>query len=175
MPYAYYARLSKADKAIYRESDAIETVDLRRAARLRPLVKRLERDLRLEDRSAIDADVRALCSGLVADVGTAPLTIRVLAARPSHDWGELHGLYEPAEGRRRARITVWMRTAQHRKVVAFRTFLRTVLHELCHHLDYEALGLADSFHTEGFFKRESSLFRQLVGSDTARADRKAPA
>jgi len=55
-----------------------------------------------------------------------------------------------------------MRTAQHRRVVAFRTFLRTLLHELCHHLDYELLKLEDSFHTEGFFKRESGLFKQLV-------------
>jgi hypothetical protein len=55
-----------------------------------------------------------------------------------------------------------MRTARHRRVVAFRTFLRTLLHEMGHHVDYERLGLADSFHTEGFFKRESSLFRKLV-------------
>jgi hypothetical protein len=46
--------------------------------------------------------------------------------------------------------------------VAFRTFLRTLLHEIGHHLDYEYLKLADSFHTEGFFRRESSLFTQLV-------------
>jgi hypothetical protein len=56
-----------------------------------------------------------------------------------------------------------MRTARHRRVVAFRTFLRTLLHEVGHHLDYTFLKLADSYHTEGFFKRESSLFRQLVG------------
>jgi hypothetical protein len=55
-----------------------------------------------------------------------------------------------------------MRTARYKKVVAFRSFLRTILHELCHHLDYEFLELADSFHTEGFFKRESSLFKQLI-------------
>jgi hypothetical protein len=55
-----------------------------------------------------------------------------------------------------------MRTARQRRVVAFRTFLRTLLHELGHHLDYEHLRLADSFHTEGFYKRESSLFHQLV-------------
>ena len=57
-----------------------------------------------------------------------------------------------------------MRTAQKRKVVAFRSFLRTLLHEICHHLDYEYLKLEDSFHTEGFYKRESSLFHQLVDS-----------
>jgi hypothetical protein len=55
-----------------------------------------------------------------------------------------------------------MRTAQRHQVVKFRTFLRTVLHELCHHLDYEMLGLTDSFHTDGFYKRESSLLRQLL-------------
>jgi hypothetical protein len=55
-----------------------------------------------------------------------------------------------------------MRTARHARVVAFRTFLRTLLHELLHHLDLEVLGLDWSFHTEGFFRRESSLFHQLV-------------
>lgn len=40
--------------------------------------------------------------------------------------------------------------------------MRTLIHELCHHLDYELLRLADSFHTEGFYKRESSLVHQLV-------------
>ena len=55
-----------------------------------------------------------------------------------------------------------MRTAQRKKVVAFRTYLRTLLHELNHHLDVQLLELEDSFHTEGFYKRESSLFKQLV-------------
>jgi hypothetical protein len=57
-----------------------------------------------------------------------------------------------------------MRTAKQRRVVAFRTYLRTLLHELGHHLDYTLLRLHDSFHTEGFYKRESSLFHQLVPS-----------
>jgi hypothetical protein len=55
-----------------------------------------------------------------------------------------------------------MRTAKQRRVVAFKSFLRTLLHELCHHLDYELYRLPDSFHTEGFYKRESSLFHQLA-------------
>ena len=87
--------------------------------------------------------------------------VQVLAVRPSRNWGELHGLYTLA-GDEPAKIQVWMRTARHRRIVAFRTFLRTLLHELGHHLDYTHLRLPDSFHTEGFFKRESSLFRQVV-------------
>jgi len=163
MPYAYYARLSQANKAVYRQSAAIDTIPLEHSKRLRPIVRKLERELAYEQRAGIAIAVRELCHRLLEDLGTAPVTVKLLAARPSHAWGELHGLYEPAEGRRRARITVWMRTAQQKKVVAFKAFLRTVLHELCHHLDYELFGLADSFHTEGFFKRESSLFRQLTG------------
>ena len=59
-----------------------------------------------------------------------------------------------------------MRTAHRRQVVAFRTFLRTLLHEVCHHLDYDLLRLPDSFHTEGFYKRESSLLKQILGEGT---------
>jgi hypothetical protein len=90
-----------------------------------------------------------------------PAAVQVLAARPSSRYGELHGLYT-SEPPRPPRIQVWMRTARHQRVVAFRTFLRTLLHEAGHHLDYTHLRLEDSFHTEGFFKRESSLFDQLV-------------
>jgi hypothetical protein len=55
-----------------------------------------------------------------------------------------------------------MRTAAKRRTVAFRTFVRTLLHELCHHLDFELYNLPESFHTRGFFQRESSLTRQLL-------------
>jgi hypothetical protein len=58
-----------------------------------------------------------------------------------------------------------MRTVHYRRVVAFRTFVRTLLHEVCHHLDYAHFRMADSLHTEGFFQRESSLFYQLVPRD----------
>ena len=65
------------------------------------------------------------------------------------------------------------------RVVAFRTFVRTLLHELMHHVDLEGLRLPTSFHTEGFFKRESSVFHQLVpGARRERArtpDRHRPA
>ena len=91
------------------------------------------------------------------------MRVKVLARRPSNNSEELHGLYEPAEhSKDQAVITVWMRTAAKRQLVAFKTFLRTLLHETCHHLDYEWLKLEESFHTEGFFKRESNLFKQLT-------------
>jgi uncharacterized damage-inducible protein DinB len=89
--------------------------------------------------------------------------VTVLAARPHARWGELHGLYEsPGRGGQPPLITLWMRTARQQRVVAFRTFLRTLLHEVGHHVDYTLLRLGDSFHTQGFYARESHLFHQLV-------------
>ncbi|MDZ7737409.1 MAG: hypothetical protein U5P41_15975 [Gammaproteobacteria bacterium] len=129
---------------------------------LRPGVPILRRALANDDRRAVELACKGLAAGLCADLGVVPVTVKVLAVRPHNDYAELHGLYEAAYGRKRAVISLWMRTAQHKRVVAFKTFLRTLLHEFCHHLDYEHYRLAESFHTEGFFKRESSLFKQLV-------------
>jgi len=72
-------------------------------------------------------------------------------------------------------IQVWMRTAKRGQVVAFRTFLRTLLHEVCHHLDYVYFDLHESYHTEGFFQRESSLFRTLTTSPSVAAAEQASA
>jgi hypothetical protein len=161
MPFAYYQRLSARDRAIYRRSDAVTAVSLPRPAELTALVEALRGAHASEERRAIEAAAQALAQGLARQLELSPLRVEVLAVRPSADWGELHGLYTRESGRT-PRVQLWMRTARHKRLVAFRTFLRTLLHEVGHHLDYERLGLADSFHTEGFFKRESSLFRQIV-------------
>jgi len=165
MPFAYYARLSAAQKRIYRASDGIPVVELPAAEALRPLVAELERRLATDDRRGVEAAGQELASAVCQRLGAPAVTVRVLAARPSGDYGELHGLYDPAFSP--PRITVWMRTAAKRQVVAFRSFLRTLVHELLHHLDYEVYRFAETFHTEGFFKRESSLTRQLLGEPAA--------
>ena len=164
MPFAFYARLTRAQQRVYRRSDEVSTVPLPGAAALRPHVEAMARALEAEDRAKGEAAAQALLDSLTRVLRVPPVRVEVLAARPSRDWGELHGLYSPGERGARPRITVWMRTAQRRQVVAFRTFLRTLIHELCHHLDYELLRLPDSFHTEGFYRRESSLVHHLLGA-----------
>ncbi|MBI4736681.1 MAG: hypothetical protein HY766_11605 [candidate division NC10 bacterium] len=162
MPFAYYQRLTRAQQRVYRQSDEVTVIRLPQAGALAPLVDGVAQALAREDRAGTQAAADRLLLGITADLRVAPLRAEVLAVRPSRHWGELHGLYTPTAQGRPARATVWMRTAQRRQVVKFRTFLRTLLHELCHHLDYELLQLADSFHTEGFYRRESSLLRQLL-------------
>jgi hypothetical protein len=164
MAYAYYGRLTPTQQRIYRRSDAVTSVPVPGTALLRPLVEQLAAALASGERLRTQAATRGLLASLSDHLGVSPLRAEVLATRPSRRWGELHGLYTPPRNGRPARVTLWMQTARRQRVVAFRTFLRTLLHELCHHLDYERLGLADSFHTEGFYKRESSLFHQLMGS-----------
>ncbi|MCC7413211.1 MAG: hypothetical protein IT495_16465 [Gammaproteobacteria bacterium] len=163
MTFPYYDRLDQRQQAIYRASDAVTRIEVNDAAALATGVHALETALASEARAGVQAAAQALADGLLDRLGVAQVGVKVLAVRPSRGWGELHGLYEREPGQR-ALISVWMRTARNKRVVAFRTFLRTFLHEICHHLDYEHLRLVDSYHTEGFFKRESSLVRQLIGA-----------
>ena len=162
MVFSYYSKLNAAQKRVYRKSDEIVEIPLPDAESLHPLIAKLEQALADEDRAGIEEAVRKIAAGITERLFIPLTRVRVLAVRPADDWGELHGLYETAEGHTSAMITLWMRTAKHKRVVAFRSFLRTLLHELCHHLDYELFKLADSFHTEGFYKRESSLFHKLT-------------
>ena len=160
MPFSYYDRLSARAKAVYRRSDVIVAIPLERPDLLHPLVDGLQQALAAEHRPAVELAASHLARGLTEMLRVRPVAVRVLAVRPRSDWGELHGLYTPDP--ERPRLQLWMRTAKQARVVAFRTYLRTLLHEVGHHIDYQLLRLADSFHTEGFYKRESSLFHQLM-------------
>ncbi len=163
MPFAYFNRLTRRQQAIYLESDGIVTMPLPQAPRVQPLVTALARALESGDRAHTESAAQRLVLGLAAALGAPPARVKVLAARPHAGWGELHGLYEtPKRGGEPPLITLWMRTARQQRVVAFRTFLRTLLHEVGHHVDYTLLRLGDSFHTQGFYARESHLFHQLV-------------
>jgi hypothetical protein len=171
MPFPYYRRLSRADQAAYRKSDAQVTVYVPDPRALRPLLSAVEAALAADDRAAVEKATKKFIDALLVQLKAPPVVTKVLARRPADEGGELHGLYEiEEEGAARPRLRVWMRTAAQKRPVAFRTFVRTVLHEVCHHLDFTVLGLEPSFHTEGFFKRESHMTRQLLGAPRPRGE-----
>jgi hypothetical protein len=174
VPFAYFDRLSPERQRIYLASDAVERLVLPAGPPLQGLLQDLEVALRAEGRDQVERLSQALLSDLTGRFKVPRVRVRVLAVRPSGNWGELHGLYEPFEDGTPPLITVWMRTVARKQVVAFKTFVRTLLHELCHHLDYELLRLPETFHTEGFYKRESTLFQQIQagGPAPARAPRR---
>jgi len=154
-------RLSRAQQRQYDRSNAVSAIAVDVSPRCARAVSLLEPALAHGDRPRTERVAQIICDELCAALRLPRVQVEVRQVRPSDRRGELHGLYLPANGSGRDRITLWMRTAKRGQVVAYRTFLRTLLHELCHHLDYTYLHLRDSLHTQGFYQRESSLFAAL--------------
>ena len=114
------------------------------------------------------AGVRRACAefiGTASEFYKVPdCGIRVLAARPlrvrEHWATELFGDYSPEP----MLIRVWMRTAVRKEVTSFGTFLSTLCHEFCHHLDYQKFEFRDSWHTRGFYERAGALYHYARGT-----------
>jgi hypothetical protein len=176
MPFPYYENLSAAKKRIYRKSDAIESIPLENPDRIHPVTIKLKKSLEDGKRRDVAKHASEICRMVCEDLDTEALIVKIRSRRPSRSAEELQGLYERTEGETCV-LTVWMKTAAKGRVVAFKSFIRTVLHELCHHIDYTFFNLEDSLHTEGFFKRESFLYKQIVPRELQRKEprkKKAP-
>jgi hypothetical protein len=157
------ARLSPLQQRIYDRSASISSIPLSATPQLLEATTALEGALATEDHSRVQGLAQTIVNHICWQLNIRTVRVQVQGVRPSNRRGELHGLYtQYGNSSRSDSIQVWMRTAKRGQVVAFRTFLRTLLHEVCHHLDYHHLHLRESYHTEGFFQRESSLFRAII-------------
>jgi hypothetical protein len=114
------------------------------------------------------ADVRRPCAEFLEHTAAfykvPPCGIRVLAARPlrvRENWTtELFGDYDPGT----MNIRLWMRTAVRKEVTSCGTFLSTLCHEFCHHLDFQLFKYSDSWHTRGFYERTAVLYHHARGT-----------
>jgi hypothetical protein len=164
LPFEFYNQLTRRQQRDYRKSDEIESLPLSQESRLNiwDRVDALEEALGTGDLKRLQAATSELSLAVTQAFGVGSVRVRVKSRRPMDRAGaEYYGLTTWEEGKQPL-IELWMRTRAQRRVVAFKTYMRTLIHELLHHLDYSYLGLGETFHTEGFFKRESNLFRQLV-------------
>jgi hypothetical protein len=170
MPSFRHLLKTREQRRQYDRSNAVASIPVRVSPRLRRAVELLETclDDAARQKTCGRTELRRTeeLAQLVSDELCRALRVRlpnvkVRGKRPLNGSGELHGLFTTGP-RRDDCIQVWMLTAKRQQVVKFKTFLRTLVHEVCHHLDYVLLGLRDSFHTDGFFKRESSLVHQLL-------------
>jgi hypothetical protein len=171
--FSYYDNLSSEQRRVYDASDAVRALRLPQPARFARPVEAIRAALGRGDRLEVQETTQTLVDALTDALEATPIEVHVWLTRPSSVEGELHGLYTLEPGRP-PRIEVWMRTARYGRVVAFRTYLRTVIHEVCHHLDFTRLGLHWSFHTRGFFQRESSLVKQLAPTKRSRRGKLPP-
>lgn len=152
----------------FRESDQMNTLDLPEDERLPQLAKSIESAMKADQ----VAGVRSACAEFAEAASqfyqVPECSARVLAARPlqvrEHWATELFGDYTPET----MVIRVWMRTAVRKEVTSFGTFLSTLCHEFCHHLDYKKFGFADSWHTRGFFERAAVLYHHARGTPPKR-------
>ena len=158
---AWYQRLPSSLQRVAAQSDRVPTLPLRASPSLRAAVGALPDVLASGNAREVQTIAQRIADGICAALRVPAVRVRVALRRPPTRSGELHGLYTPTGGRGYDEITLWMLTAQRGNVVASKTFLRTLLHELCHHFDYTLLHLRDSLHTQGFYQRESSLFAAL--------------
>jgi len=118
--------------------------------------------------------VRVACEQFLQSLSrfyqVSPCGIRVLASRPlrvHENWSsELFGDYDPST----MAIRVWMRTAVKKEVTSFGTFLSTLVHEYCHHLDFQLFHFPDSWHTRGFYERAGVLYHHARGTPQKRLE-----
>lgn len=181
---AFYRRLSAAQKREYDRSDGRSTLPLAPAPALAiaaaEVVAAIASESPANVRRAAQRLVDEICARLSARSPRRvppPPRVKVLRTRPRVAKSEFHGLYTRFDSGE-SEIKVWMLTAAHGHVVKARTLLRTLLHEVCHHVDMTLLDLPHSLHTLGFHARESSLLRSLErsGADIpgGRATRRGP-
>ena len=145
--------------AQYQASDQLLRLELPADARLPLFAKAIEAAMERESQ----ASVRHACADFLVAAAefyqVRPPDVRALAARPLRvregGWAsELFGDYSVQT----ATIRIWTRTAVRKQVTSFGTFLSTLCHEFCHHLDVQKLGFRGSPHTRGFYERTAALY-----------------
>lgn len=155
---------TRKNREQFSESDRTKTLELPRNRALTEIAQCLESAMKSDN----IRDVRSACTDFLAAASkfyeVPPCGIRVLAARPlrtrEHGTFELFGDYAPDS----MLMRVWMRTAVRKDVTSFGTFLSTLCHEFCHHLDFKKFGFADSWHTRGFYERAGVLYHYARGT-----------
>jgi hypothetical protein len=178
----YFYQLSARAQRSYLRGDSIDSFDLVASAAALTLTDALMHALGGGAPSTVERASQALVGELCRLLRVTVVRVEVRSVRPRNAVGELHGIFFPrGTGRTPARvpggtsvrataggasptaplIVLWMRTAQRHDVVKPKTFIRTLMHELGHYLDYALLGLDESFHNSGFFRRESFLVRTI--------------
>ena len=155
---------SVSKRAEFDRSDKMTSLPLPGDRRLHELALGIESVLSSESTT----QVRDACNAWLEEAAqffeVPRPTIQVLDARPLRVYetgvSELFGDYQL----KTALIRVWMRTAVQKRVTSSGTFLNTLCHEFCHHLDILRLSFPFSFHTRGFYHRTAVLYHYCRGT-----------
>jgi len=152
------------DRAAFWESDRIKMLDVPKDT---PALPEIANTIEAAMQSGKTAEVRVACAKFLSQASQVyrvpECGVRVLASRPlrGREWvTELFGDYDPET----MLMRLWMRTAIKKEITSFGTFLSTLCHEYCHHLDYHLFKFSDSWHTRGFYERAAVLYHHARGT-----------
>jgi len=147
-------------------SDQLTRLELPGDDRLRLTARAIEEAMTDGTRTTVQRACADFLSAAAEFYGLPKPDVRALASRPLRvregGWAtELFGDYTPSTGV----IRIWTRTAVRKQVTSFGTFLSTLTHEFCHHLDCQRLGFRQSPHTRGFYQRAAVLYHHARGTE----------
>jgi len=156
---------NKSNLAKFIESDRLSDLSLPSDNRLPVLAHSIEALMESASRAAVQKACADFMAAAADFYGVPAPDVRALAARPIRvregGWAiELFGDYTPAT----ATIRIWTRTAVRKQVTSYGTFLSTLCHEFCHHLDCKRFGFRQSPHTRGFYERTAALYHHARGT-----------
>jgi hypothetical protein len=158
----------RKNRSLFLASDQMHAIELPHDGQLPRIAAALESSMKQGTTADVDRACKAFLQSASRFYNVPECGVRVLAARPlrSRERGtfELFGDYHPDA----MLIRVWTRTAIRKDVTSFGTFLSTLCHEFCHHLDLQRFGFRDSWHTRGFYERTAALYHYARGTPAKR-------
>ena len=130
-----YIPQSQEEKQEYNRSGDMVAIALPPQEPLLRMANKLEAAMVDENKREMEAACNAIAVYIAESFHVSPPKVRVLGARPltsvGNDVEELFGDFDF----KTKKIRLWMRTAVLEKVTSYGTFLSTLCHEICHHLD----------------------------------------
>jgi hypothetical protein len=158
----------KRSLRLFLESDRLNTLPLPDDGRFPQIASRIEATMKAGEVKGVGIASEEFLNAAADFYRVRRCGVRVLAARPlrvrEYSTTELFGDYHPDT----LLIRVWMRTAIRKEVTSFGTFLSTLCHEFCHHLDFQKLAFGNSWHTRGFYERTATLYHHSKGTPRKR-------
>jgi hypothetical protein len=152
-------------RARFLESDRLTALEVPEDDRLQASANSIDSAMLRSNASSVRqacTEFLSIASGfyLVRQPGIRVLAARPLRVREGGSAIELFGDYDPET----LLIRLWMRTAIRKQVTSYGTFLSTLCHEFCHHLDCQRFGWRESCHTRGFYQRTAALYHHARGT-----------
>jgi hypothetical protein len=141
----------------YNKSNKIETINISKVSKT--IINKT--NTIINKKTYTPNDFQILSDMICKTLRIENLPIKLKGARPTSNRGTTHGTYTRNINKKTFFITLYGITPKTKKIVAPKTLIKTLIHEIMHHYDFEKLGFNSSNHTTGFYKRISFIEKMI--------------